>query len=420
MSDSTKPHLDDRIDRYVRNELTTAEARELAQQSLDDPKLFEDLTSSALANAALSSPSVRERLQRTDSDKKVIRFPWKVRILVAGVAAAALVLFAFYSLKSSSLRQNPPSLAQNQRGETVAPALKPALAFSAKAGQPLLLASDLQPALARPEGTPIFRSPEPGSRSPKSTGSIVSMDDGLAAIDLGSLDGLQKGSELQVFRDEHSTEAIGRLVVTTVFRDRARGRVAGPEIQVQYRVRVPAAAYLGALFQQVEALSGRGNPSAARVAAEKAVAWAETANVPPGLKRIAFTKLAALEYQTGTPAAAEKHYQSAVDSLNAASHASVQEQSEAFNNLAVLHLLRGDYAGAEAPLTQAVASSPKTNITYSRSLNNLGVLAELRGDRPKAEAFYSDALQAIERISDSAGQERRAVEANLERVRSSR
>ncbi len=285
MSDSTKPHLDDRIDRYVRNELTAAEARELAQKSLDDPKLFEDLTSSALANAALSSKSVRQQLQRTDSDKKVIRFPRKARVLIAGAAAAAaLVLISFYALRSSAPRQNRPPIAQNQPRETAAPRFKPALAVSAKPGQPLLLASNLQPALARPERTPIFRSPEPDSRSPQSTGSIVSIEDGLAALNLGSLDGLIKGSELQVFRDAHSTKPLGRLIVTTVFRERARGRVAGPQIQVHNQVRVPAAAYLGALFQQVEALSGRGNPSAARMAAEKAVAWAHTANVPPGQK----------------------------------------------------------------------------------------------------------------------------------------
>src|SRR5690349_20053660 len=111
MSDSTKPHLDDRIDRYVRNDLTAAEARELAQQSLDDPKLFDDLTSSALANSALSRKSVREQLQRKHSGKKVIRFPRRTRIMVAGVAAAAaLVLISLYSLRSSSLRQSPPRM----------------------------------------------------------------------------------------------------------------------------------------------------------------------------------------------------------------------------------------------------------------------------------------------------------------------
>ena len=421
MSDSTKARLEDRIDRYVRNELTAAEARELAQQSLGDPKLFEDLTFSALANASLSSQSVREQLQQTDSDKKLIRFPQRTRILVAGsAAAAALVLIALYSLRSSVLRQNRPPIAQNQPRETAALSLKPALPLSAKPGQPLLLASNLLLQPGRPQGTAIFRGEEPDSRTPESAGSIVSIEDGLAAVDLGSLDGLRKGSQLQVFRDEHSTEAIGRLIVTTVFRERARGRVAGPQIKVRHRVRVPAADYMGALFQQVDALTGRGNLPAARTAAEKAVAWAETANVPPAQKWKAFERLAVLEYQTGAQEAAEKHYQSAVDSMNATPLASVQEQSAAFNNLGVLHLLRSDYAGADAPLSRAVSLSPKTDIVYSRSLNNLGVLAELRGDQRKAETLYADAMRAFEHISDSSGQERHAVETNLERLRSSR
>jgi Flp pilus assembly protein TadD len=100
--------------------------------------------------------------------------------------------------------------------------------------------------------------------------------------------------------------------------------------------------------------------------------------------------------------------------------ASVQEQSVAFNNLAVLHLLRGDYAGAEPPLAQAVSKSLKTDSMYGRSLNNLGVLAELRGDRQKAEALYADAQRAFAGIRDSSPQERSAVETNLARIRSSR
>ena len=59
MSDSTRPPLEDQIDRYARRELSAAEARELAQRSLDDSELFEDLTFTALANAALSAPSVQ-------------------------------------------------------------------------------------------------------------------------------------------------------------------------------------------------------------------------------------------------------------------------------------------------------------------------------------------------------------------------
>ena len=90
------------------------------------------------------------------------------------------------------------------------------------------------------------------------------------------------------------------------------------------------------------------------------------------------------------------------------------------DNLAVLHLLRGDYDGAQAPLSEAVSKSLKTESMYGRSLNNLGVLAELRGDRRKAQALYADALGAFAGIPDASAQERHMVETNLARLGSSR
>jgi hypothetical protein len=401
MTDSTKPNLDDRIDRYARGELAAAEARELAQQSLDDPELFEELTFSALAKTALSARSV--------AGSKVVRFPRKARFVVAGaVAAAAVVLVSLYLSPP-----NQRSLAPNQSHETaVASSLKPALGFSANPGQPVLLASELETEPVRREGNPIFRGPEAANRSPQPAGAIVSIEDGLATINLGSLDGLAKGIELQVFRDERS---IGRLMVTTIFRERARGRIlAGQEIQIHDQVRVAGVVHLGALLDQVDALSGRGDPGAARTMAEKAVAWAESANVPPGEKRKALERLAALEYRAGSLQAAERHYQSAADTESAASF---DERSVALNNLAVLHMLRGDYDGADAPLSQAVSTSPKPGIAYGRSVNNLGVLAELRGDRRKAEALYADALRAFAAVADSPAQERQVVETNLARIK---
>jgi Flp pilus assembly protein TadD len=400
MSDPAGPHVEDRVDRYVRGELTAPEARDLAQQSLDDPELFENLTYAAVAKAGLAG-----------SSPKVVRFPRKARVWAAVAAgAAAIVLVSLYSLKD-----RPPGV-QNQPHESPSPShLKPALAFSAQPGQPALLASALEPPPARREGAPVFRSPEPESRPPQQVGSIIAIEDGFATINLGALDGLAKGSELPVFRDERSTQPIGRLVVTTVFRERARGQIpAGQAIQVKDQVRVAASAYLGALLERVDVLSGRGETDAARRIAENAVRWTETANVPTGDRGKALERLAALEYQSGSLQAAETHYQSAVNIWNAASPASSREQSAALNALAVLHLLRGDYDGAEAPLRQALSQS-----AYAPSMNNLGALAELRGDRRKAEGFYRDALHAFESIPDSSGQERRIVEANLARVRSS-
>ena len=282
------------------------------------------------------------------------------------------------------------------------------------------MASGLLPEAADRGGAPVFRSSESESRSPRSTGLILSSEGGLATINLGSLDCLTKGSELEVFRDEHSTKPLGRLVMTTVFRERARGRIsAGQQMQVRYQVRVPAAVHLGALLQRVDALSGRGDTGAARTMAEKAVEWAQAGEVKSGERRKALERLAGLEYEAGSYEAAEKHYQSAADSLNASPAASDADQATIYNNLAVLHLLRGDSDGAETPLSRAVAKSPKAGSMYGQSVNNLAVLAEMRGDRRKAEALYNDALRAFAGMADSSGQERRAVETNLARLRSS-
>jgi len=396
----------DRKDRYARGELTAAEARQLAQESLGDPELFEDLTSLAVAKAALQAANARP---------KVVRFPLKTVVFLASAAAVAAAAFiSLYSSRPVSLPQNRPSLAQKP-----APALKPALASAAKLGQPVLLASGLLPEAADRGGAPIFRSSGSESRSPQSTGLILSSEGELATIDLGSLDGLTKGSELEVFRDEHATKSVGRLVMTTVFRERARGRIgAGHQIQVRYQVRVPAAVYLGALLQRVDGLSARVDSGAARTMAEKAVGWAQSNKVPPGERRKALERLAGLECEAGSYEAAEKHYQSAADSLNALPAASDAERAAIYNNLAVLHLLRGDSDGAETPLSRAVAKSSKAGSIYGQSVNNLAVLAEMRGDRRKAEALYNDALRAFAGMPDSSGQERRAVQTNLARLRS--
>jgi len=283
------------------------------------------------------------------------------------------------------------------------------------------LKRSLQPEPARRERAPAFRSPEAKSRSPRLAGSIVSIEDGSAAIDLGSLDGIAKGTELRVFRDDRATQPIGRLIVTTVFRERARGRILdGQEIQVNHRARLPGATHLRALLDRVDALSRGGDSEASRALAEKAVAWAEAADVPPGERRKALERLAALEHQAGSLSAAERHYQSAVDSFAPSATASFGEKSVALNNLAVLRLLRGDYDGAEAPLRQAVSKSPATKTAYGPSLNNLGVLAELRGDRRKAEALYMEALRAFAGTPDSSELQRRVVETNLARLRNSR
>jgi tetratricopeptide (TPR) repeat protein len=380
MADSTKPNLgsrslDDQIDRYARGELTAAESRELAQKALDDPELFENLTYSALAKEALSDASVADRLARPGA--KMFWFPRKAQF-VAGGAAAAVVLMLLYSLmhvQQSRVARNPPPVAQNQ---------PPVEGTSPTRSQPILLGSNLS---AGRSATPVFRGVEADSRPPQPAGSIVSIEDGLATINLGSVDGIAKGSELGIYRDSQSTRLIGRVIVTTVFRERARGQIPeGREIRVNDQVRVAGLAHLNALLEQVDALASRGDPDAARKMAEKALKWSEVARFSPDERAKVLEKLAALEYQAGSLDLAEMHYQSIVDTLNAA---------------------------------PSISKSSAIAIIYGQSLNNLGALAGLRGDQSRAESLYAEALRAFESVANVPPDERKAVETNLARSRGS-
>lgn len=358
---------EDRIDLYVREELTPEQSRKLAQDALDDSELFDELTYSALAKAAVSSrPAPR-----------VVSFPRRVRFWAVGAAAAATIL-AVYIYRPVRVE-------------------KPALVSSATRYQPILLARSLQPAAARPD---VFRGADPDSREPRTTGSIASIEDGVAAIDLGSLDGVAKGSELNVIRAEH---VAGRVVVTTVFRERARAQVVSGQVRRGDAVRVPPAAHLNALLEQVDALSARGDSAGARKSAEKSVAWAINTKISPGE---ALERLASLEYHAGMLQNAEQHYQAA-------------ETAAAFNALAVLRILRGDYSGAAQPLAAAISKSTRGDVLYARGMNNLGVLTEVRGDRKKAADLYGEASRVFAASHDASDEERRAAETNFARVRGS-
>lgn len=333
--------MTDRIDRYVRGELSPQEARTLAQASLDSPELFGELTDAALAKAALNPRTVRTA--------NVLRTWRKTAVLAGGLAAAAVLVWIALP--------HPPSRR--------APNVKPVLELSSDASQPVLLATGLHPANA-----PVFRSGEPESRAPQVAGSIVSTEDGRANLDLGSLDGLAKGSELQVFR---GSGTVGRLQVTTVFRDRASASVmAGQQLRPKDEVRVGSADHLNALLQQVDAAFNRGNPNTAIKLADEAVQWGESAAVPPGAMAVSW------------------------------------------NQLAVLEMLRGEPAGAESHLLRAASAISRSDPVYSQVQNNLGVLAELRGEPEKAAASYYNALGA------SPAEQRQTVERNLARLRGSR
>ncbi len=299
----------------------------------------------------------------------------KVRTFaIAGSIAAAVALFTFY-LKWD----RPPGL--SNRPTIAQPALKPTLDPSANAGQPILLARQLRPASG---DAPIFRGSDSESRPPQQQGSILSIEEKLPTANLGSIDGLAKGNELRVFRDG---QPIGRVVVTTIFRDRARGRiVAGDTIRVGDQVRADDSVYLSAVLQQVDALTARGD-------LKKAIDVAQKALTQLGTNRQLLQRIAALEYQTGALDAALQHYEAAAP-----------QETEALNSLAVLYLLRGDYQRAETLLAGK---------SDGESLNNLGAAAELHGDSQKAAQYYGEALRALD---GAAVESRKSVQANLTRV----
>jgi tetratricopeptide (TPR) repeat protein len=206
------------------------------------------------------------------------------------------------------------------------------------------------------------------------------------------------------------------VIVTTVFRDRSRGRIAAAgTVREHDQVRPDNSVHLRALLQQVEALRDRGKLSDARDTAERALAWAESAGLARGERRGVLVLLASLEYQTGAAAAAFDHLQSAADTFTAPPAPRAAEKGITENGLAALYLVRGDYPKAEHSLNDAANANPDP-LLEAQIRNNLGVLFELRGDSSQAAKYYNEALKSLDRAHASPSPQQRAIEANLARV----
>lgn len=189
--------MNEQMDRYARGELTAVEARELAQASLEHEALFDELTDTAVANAAV----LNVRAMKTR------RVPLKP-VFAAAIAACVVIGIALYAARAPK---------------------------SAVVSPPVLLAN----AVSQSE---VFRSGEPASREPRETGRIVAIENGEATIDVGSMDGLSKGAVLD------------GLIVTAVFRDHARARITGA-VHTGDPVQVPAAGYLNALLNRADTIA---------------------------------------------------------------------------------------------------------------------------------------------------------------------
>jgi hypothetical protein len=216
---------EEQLDRFARGELTPAESRDLAQRALDDPELFDELTSTALARTAL-------RRSRPFS------FTWpRIAWMVETAAAVSILTVALY------LPRRPAPL----------PARTAALS-----SPPILLSQN--------SDSTAFRG-DPDSRAPQTAGSVIQVAEKIVTIGLGSLDGLAKGGEVELVRDG---QPIGKLTLTTIFRDRARGLASpGMSVHVNDEVRLPPQMVLRAALDRIDALIARGDFDAARHIAEE-------------------------------------------------------------------------------------------------------------------------------------------------------
>jgi hypothetical protein len=221
--------MNEQLDRFARGELSPAESRDLARKALADQDLFDELTATAIARRGL-----RERGTQRSS---------RLRIAILAAAAVVIVGVALYAPRRNS------ELAKRASGTTAPPVLL------ARSGD------------SNPEN---FRGADTGNREPRAMGSVGSIAGGIATLDLGSVDGLAKGVEVDVIREG---QAIGHIQLTTVFLSHSRGEaVGGASIRVNDQVRVPPSGVLRAILDQIAASLARGE-------SEKAMSLARHATV---------------------------------------------------------------------------------------------------------------------------------------------
>jgi hypothetical protein len=214
--------MSNQLDRFARGDLSPAESRELAQKALSDADLFHEITDIAIARTARPG---RRRTVLT----------WS-RIAMVAAAAGMILGVALYTS-----RPKPPDPA------TFAPTF-----------------------LARNTGadSSSFRGANPSTRAPKAVGLVQSIENNIATVDLGSLDGLAKNDQVDLVRDGAS---IGKLKLTTIFRDHSRGELAARAvIRPADQVRVPPGVHLHAILDQIDAATARGDSESAHQLAEQA------------------------------------------------------------------------------------------------------------------------------------------------------
>ncbi len=393
-----------RLDRYTAGDLPVEEERALARAALDDPQLFDALMTAGATRAALDREGTQDGVFGAAGAAAPARSFWRapVRAAAFALAAAVLIFAVFYPRARNGGRAVPAEAATSPGSSSAA---VPSVSLPA----PVVLSARLEDFATTPSSE--FRSPHTVSRPPRTEGRVSLASQGAdVVVPLGSLDGITQGSKLQIVRGS-SREPVGRLTITTVFREQSRGRV-DPHATVRQGdvALVPSQVLVAALHQQMVALAAAGDIAGARQAATRALPLADQPGVAVEDKRGVLALAGAIDRRAGQSADAVGHLRAAVDLLSTTPAVPAAVRAAVLNEFgaALLDVRRP----AEAERVLAEAQQMSSGSTTSRIENNRGAAAAQRGDRPAAERWYRAALNGMAGASASS-EERRAIEKNL-------
>lgn len=412
-----------RLDRFLAGDLSAAEQRQLAEEALEDPHLFDLLTAAALVKTNLvqdvgSRPPVDAMpadgaAQRPNRPLTFVargqpgpRRRGRQVLLWASVATAAAAALAFILIQPLEYRlsgpNEPPDPSPATNTSTPSPGVVPVVPH------PVILSARLYE-----EPTTEFRGTAESTPLPREAGTVVSIEGGEVSVDLGAVDGLEKGSIVQLSRGGDSAPAIGTLSIVRVFRQRSIGIANVGEPAVGDRVEIAPALRVTALLDQVSASLVARDVATARNLAVRAVAVAQSGGVREDLSRRALARLGTLEYTAGRLDAAERHLQTAIDRLDIPPAAAPAERTAISNVLGATLIARERYDQAESLLRRAQPQASGAEAV--RLTNNLAALAAWRGDWTTARSLYLAALEMTGNAPELEF-ERRAIEKNLEEI----
>lgn len=395
----------DLLDRYLRGVATADEQRALARQALNDPDLADLLSVMGLASAAVAGDDALTRLAERPA-ATVVAFPSRTHYAwTAALAAAAVLVLAVWTRRPATPETVP---ATEPTVATRAPAVAPEpVTASAEVRHPAFLSGLLDIAEA-PQDEARFRAAGSERQLPKAAGSVIEANGKSGRVDVGALDGVVSGSELEVSADPAANLPGTRATVTRVFRTEARVTFAG-DVRIGQPVQLAATVQLQALSAALAEGAAADQAELLRTMASRASKLARDAEARADARRHALTQLAVLSRRRGDGAAAEQYLREAAELTGTAPVASAQEHAGILNAMAAATAARGDLTDAEATLNRARTLAPAKSDVAVQVLNNLGAVAALRGDRAAAAALY---LLALEQAGPARAGDRAIIDAN--------